>query len=76
MIEQAGHAFAADLLVVGERQMDRRGEAALELGNQGERGRDEALHVGGAAPYRRPSRATQAKASLDQAWPSTGTTSV
>ena len=50
MIEQARHAFAADLLVEAERQVDGRLERqALKLRDQRQHGRDEALHVRGAA---------------------------
>ena len=50
MIEQPGHPLAADLLVVAQREVDRRLEPALqEFRHERQRGRDEALHVRGAA---------------------------
>ena len=50
LAEHRPHADAADLLVIGDRQMDRRRELGLDhLRHHGQTHRDEALHVGGAA---------------------------
>ncbi len=50
LVDQARYADAADLLVIGKGEMDGpRRRPRLEFRNQRQRGRDEALHVGGAA---------------------------
>src|SRR3546814_3287138 len=48
--EQAWHALAADLLVIGEAEVHRRVQAAVEEARRmGQRHRDEGFHVAGAA---------------------------
>src|SRR3546814_20796224 len=49
-VDQAAHADAADLLVIGKREVDRRFQAALQkAGGEGQRDGEEALHVRRAA---------------------------
>src|SRR5690606_36278966 len=49
-VDQAAHAGAADHLVIGDREVDRRLEIALrEIRHKGEHQPDKALHVAGAA---------------------------
>ncbi len=53
--DQRAHAEAADLLVIGEGEVDRHFELALqEAGDGGEHAGEKALHVGGAAPIEAP----------------------
>src|SRR3546814_10979906 len=49
-LQEVWHALAADLLVVGEAEMDRCREIVLEEARRmGQRHRDEGLHIRGAA---------------------------
>jgi len=49
-LQQAAHAEAAHLLVIGEDEMDRRGRLAPQhLGGLGQQDAEEGLHIGGAA---------------------------
>ena len=74
--DEAPHADAAYLLVVGQREMQRLPEPTpQQLGYQRQPDGAEALHVGHASPDERSSTSV-ANGSLSQGCPSTGTTSV
>ena len=67
MIEQARDTLAADLLVVAEREVDRRRQTqGLEAGTIASAAAMNPFMSAVPRPYRRPSRSTQANGSLDQ----------
>ena len=75
--DHRAHAEAADLLVVGEGEVDRHRQLALlVVGHGGEHAGEEALHVGGAAAVELAVALGDVNGSEVQRWPSTGTTSV